>query len=328
MQVHSHCVCMSYSHTLTCTRRHTHTHNHTHRQTQTDRQTYTHTHSLSLTHTHSHTHTHTHTHTRARAHTHIHTCTCMFAHPRLTGSWIRDRLFKVAAPSLHLPLPAFREGTRAQRASARERERERERGKGGADQKERAREPKSEKEAGGLNEDEGGTQRISDTQDAAEGKEAEKGSIRGGKSDTNGTMTDWDKSDAQDAVPRRLNVVESAGQFRAQKTKPAAKLSAADIAAKIRRQEPSLWNVSSSEDDNDDLLPAESHGARVNQRKPFGRGSGSSYAVSNGGTRSGSPRSMRSMTSGDDDRCICMCVCVRAEGALLLRSLLASDSRT
>ena len=303
MHFHSHCVCLPYTHSLTFTHRQTHTHKHTH----------------SLSHTHTHTHTHTHN-------------ICMFAQPRRTGSWIRDRLSRVAAPSLHLPLPAFREGTRAQRARAREQEREREREKDGVDQKERAREPKNEKESAGSNEDKGGTQRgkqrISDTQDAAKGREEVKGSTRGGKSDTNGTTTDWDKSDAQDAVPRRPNIVESAGQFRAQKTKPAAKLSAADIAAKIRRQEPSLWNVSSSEDDNDDLLPAESHGARVNQRKPFGRGSGSSYAVSNGGTRSGSPRSMRSMTSGDDDRCICMCVCVRAEGALLLRSLLASDSRT
>jgi hypothetical protein len=273
----------------------------THIHTQTDTHTQTHTHSLS--HTHAHTHTHTHN-------------ICMFAQPRRTGSWIRDRLSRVAAPSLHLPLPAFREGTRAQRARAREQEREREREKDGVDQKERAREPKNEKESAGSNEDKGGTQRgkqrISDTQDAAKGREEVKGSTRGGKSDTNGTTTDWDKSDAQDAVPRRPNIVESAGQIRAQKTKPAAKLSVADIAAKIRRQEPSLWNVSSSEDDNDELLPAESRGGRVNQREPFGRASASWYAGSKRGARSGSPRSMRSMTSWDDDRYgSILCVCAR-----------------
>ena len=328
MRVDSHCFCMSYSHTLTCTDRQTHTQI-IHAQTDSDgrtdthKNTHTHTHTLSLSHTHTHTYSrtqartrththihkrtytythniaHTHTHSLTRTHTHTpHTHTqsttmqiCMCAHPRLTGSWIRDRLLMVAAPSMNLPLPAFREGTRAQRASARERETKtkREREKGGADQEERPREPKDEKEAAGWNEDKCGTQRSRDTQD---------------------------KSDAQDAVPRRLNVVESAGQIRAQKTKPAKKQTAADIAAKIRRQEPSLWNVSSSEDskdDNDDLLPAESRGARVNQRKPFRRGSVSSYAVSNGGARSGSPRSMRSITSGDDDRYLSsMYLCVRS----------------
>jgi hypothetical protein len=64
--------------------------------------------------------------------------------------------------------------------------------------------------------------------------------------------------DAQDEVPEGTEILENKGQ---EVTKQAAKLSAADMAAKIRREERSktlLWSASSSEDDDDDLLPAES----------------------------------------------------------------------